>query len=197
MNKHKKSRAIKPKAHSLRIIGGQWRGRKLTFADAPGLRPTADRVRETLFNWLQAKVAGSACLDLFSGSGALGLEALSRGAAHVTFLEKSPAVAKVLDQQLILLQANPKADVMQIDAVQYLETTHALTFDIVFIDPPFAHNLWQICCDKLKDGQCLNPNALIYVEQDKKSPALDLPQNWEVIKHKTAGNVRFQLIQIN
>ncbi len=190
-NKHKKSQ----QTNTLRIIAGRWRGRQLVFADVPGLRPTADRIRETLFNWLQSEVPGSRCLDLFSGSGALGLEALSRGAAQVTFLEKAPAAIEVLARQLSLLQAHKEAKVMRIDALEYLATPPDSAFDLVFLDPPFNENLWQICCEKLHRGRYLKPGALIYIEQDKKSPILDLPQNWEVVKQKTAGNVCFQLVK--
>jgi len=162
----------------------------------PGLRPTADRVRETLFNWLQSKVAGSHCLDLFSGSGALGLEALSRGAAQVTFLEKNRATIEVLNAQLRSLHVNKEAQVICTDALQYLATPPDSAFDLVFIDPPFQENLWQVCCEKLHSGRYLKPGTLIYIEQDKRSPVFDLPQHWEVVNRKTAGNVCFQLIKV-
>ena len=190
-SKNKKSQ----QTNTLRIIAGRWRGRKLSFADSPGLRPTSDRVRETLFNWLQASVPNSRCLDLFSGSGALGLEALSRGAAHVTFLEKKTAVVEMLNAQLKLLQANEQAKVLQIDAIEFLDTADTQPFDIVFLDPPFDDNLWQVCCEKLISGQRLTPGALIYIEQDKRSSKLSLPKAWEVLKQKSAGNVCYQLVK--
>jgi 16S rRNA (guanine966-N2)-methyltransferase len=125
--------------NSVRIIGGGWRGRRVNFPDVPGLRPTPDRVRETLFNWLQHAVAGARCLDLFAGSGALGLEALSRGATTLVFVEQAVAAARALQEQLIRFGGSPKARVVEMGAARYLRTP-APAFDIVFLDPPHGRD---------------------------------------------------------
>lgn len=178
---------------TVRIIGGVWRGRKLTFADAPGLRPTPDRVRETLFNWLQGHIEGARCLDLFAGSGALGLEALSRGARMAVLLEANPAVAKHLKAQVAMLGAR-NAHVEQIDALRYLSGP-SQTFDVVFIDPPFAAKLWTQTAALLANNGWLAPNAFIYVESPGQSEAAQLPEAWETLRDKTAGEVRYRLLR--
>jgi 16S rRNA (guanine966-N2)-methyltransferase len=178
-------------ARVLRIIGGMWRGRKLRFpADAP-IRPTPDRVRETLFNWLSAKVQGAHCLDLFAGSGALGLEALSRGAADVTFVERDPAAARELRAHLAAWQA-PNGQVEQRDARLYLGQGHG-TFDIVFLDPPFDSALLGEALDLLQKHTRLAPGALIYLECSSQQPAPALPLGWTQAKTKQAGEVRYDL----
>src|SRR6202041_2575159 len=126
--------------NSVRIIGGGWRGRRVNFPDLPGLRPTPDRVRETLFNWLQHAVVGSRCLDLFAGSGALGLEALSRGAKELVFVEQAVAASRTLQEQLVRLGGERKGRVVEMGAARYLRTAAQPgggPFDIVFLDPPF------------------------------------------------------------
>ena len=125
--------------NSVRIIGGGWRGRRITFPDVPGLRPTPDRVRETLFNWLQHDIAGARCLDLFAGSGALGLEALSRGAKELVFVEQSVAASRALQEQLARLGAERRSQVVEMGAARYLRGA-APAFDIVFLDPPFGRD---------------------------------------------------------
>lgn len=141
--------------NTLRIIGGEWRSRKLSFIDAEGLRPTPDRIRETLFNWLQGTIHGANCLDLFAGSGTLGLEALSRGSAQVDFVEKNKAVAKQLESNLVLLKSDAK--VHQEDALDYLQEYKSSKkrgggYNIIFLDPPYRQNLLEkalkIICDK-------------------------------------------------
>jgi 16S rRNA (guanine966-N2)-methyltransferase len=130
-------------AGSIRIIGGRWRGTRLVVADAPGLRPTADRVRETLFNWLMPMLTGARVLDLFAGSGALGLEAVSRGAGEALLVERDPALAQSLRQAGERLQAAQVVQVIQADALQWLRVPVHGRFDLVFLDPPFDAGLWH------------------------------------------------------
>ncbi|WP_346838171.1 16S rRNA (guanine(966)-N(2))-methyltransferase RsmD [Microbulbifer sp. SAOS-129_SWC] len=172
----------------LRIIGGRWRGRKLAFAPVEGLRPTGDRLRETLFNWLQFHLPGARCLDLFAGSGALGLEALSRGAAAVDFVELNPRAAQTLTEQLQLLQAD-SGRVHCAGAQDFLACS-ADSYDIVFVDPPFAADLWQetlsALAPRLRDG------ALVYVESPRDT-TLATPAGWQLEKDKKAGQVAMRL----
>ena len=150
------------RARVLRIIGGTWRGRKLRFPASAAIRPTPDRVRETLFNWLGARTAGARALDLFAGSGALGLEALSRGASHVTFVEQDEAAVRELRTRLAEWQAGD-ARVARADALRYL-AGEARTFDLVFLDPPFASELLSEAARLLEERHWLGAGALIYVE---------------------------------
>lgn len=180
-------------ANSVRIIGGSWRGRKLSFADAPGLRPTPDRVRETLFNWLHGRLEGKRCLDLFAGSGALGLEALSRGARLAVLLESNPSVATHLKAQAAILGAD-SAQIVQTDAGRYLRGA-SQPFDVIFIDPPFDANLWTQTAALLARGAWLAPNALIYVESPVQGEQARLPEEWETLRDKTAGEVRYRLLR--
>lgn len=175
----------------VRIIGGKHGGRKLNFPDIQGLRPTGDRIRETLFNWLQPRLPGARCLDLFAGSGALGLEAASRGAGHVLMLDRSPVVVEQLRQNIALLRLEQSA-VEQADALSWLQAP-AQTFDILFLDPPFADNLLQLTCLRLEDGGWLRPGALIYIETDAVAGLPQLPPNWRRLKGKKAGQVEYFL----
>ena len=202
----------KAKANQLRIIGGQWRGRKLSFADGEGLRPTMDRVRETLFNWLQSDIAGARCLDLFSGSGALGLEALSRYAGEVVMIDKNPQAIRMIRQNLELLAVD-NARLMQMDARDFLLRTAEgsllktaegsfppspqKTFDIVFLDPPFNQQLVPVFCDLLDKANCLSDQAIIYIEIEKKTRLPQLPDNWTIIKEKKAGQLAYYLVKVN
>lgn len=175
----------------LRIIGGRWRGRKLNFAPLEGLRPTGDRLRETLFNWLQFHLPGSCCLDLFAGSGALGLEALSRGAAEVDFVELHRSAAQTLNSQLQLLQAEG-GRVHCTSAIDFLEQTQS-RYDIAFVDPPFAGDLWQQALAALADH--LAEGALVYVETPRdKVP--EFPEGWQIEKEKRAGQVCMRLLRV-
>ena len=184
--------------NQLRIIGGQWRGRKLSFADGDGLRPTMDRVRETLFNWLQAEIAGARCLDMFSGSGALGFEALSRYAAQVVMIDKNPQAVRAIRNNLKLLDTD-KAQLLQMDARAYLNSLIKdpdtnKKFDIVFLDPPFNKDLVGPFCQLLAQADCLSKQASIYIELEKKASLPDLPENWRVAKEKKAGQLAYYLI---
>jgi 16S rRNA (guanine966-N2)-methyltransferase len=176
----------------VRIIGGSWRGRRVPVLAAPGLRPTPDRVRETLFNWIAPLVDGARCLDLFAGTGALGLEALSRGAAEVRFIERQPAVARALEQSLAQLGCEAgRASVMAADALRFLGAT-ARPFDLVFLDPPFGEvDLGDLC--KLLDGGWLAGGARVYLEMPRSLPLPPLPPGWEVLREKEAGQVRYAL----
>ena len=179
-------------SNQLRIIGGLWRGRKLGFPDVDGLRPTGDRIRETLFNWLAPDIQGAHCLDLFAGSGALGLEALSRGAESSLLLEKNAAAAQQLKSNLQLLQAD-NGRVEQVDSLQWLsQNLPAQHFDIVFIDPPFALNLWEKIAAALEANEWLSDEAVIYLEAPRDAQ-LQLPANWQLHRDKQAGQVSFRL----
>jgi 16S rRNA (guanine966-N2)-methyltransferase len=178
--------------NSVRIIGGGWRGRRVSFPDIPGLRPTPDRVRETLFNWLQHAVAGARCLDLFAGSGALGLEALSRGAREVVFVEQSVAASRALQEQLIRLGGERKGRVAEMGATRYLRAA-AQPFDIVFLDPPFGRDALAEYVPMLDAANWLNVGGLVYLENEKKAGVPELPSHWELLKSKSAGEVGYHL----
>lgn len=179
-------------APSLRIIGGQWRGRKLGFAEVDGLRPTGDRIRETLFNWLQPHLPGARCLDLFSGSGALGFEALSRGAANAILLEKHPNAAQTIQENLKLLGGEQHGRVLNADALDYLSQEAQSQYDIVFMDPPFAADLWQSAIDTLEQHHWLSDDAAIYIETSRSHP-LTVPENWHLHRQKDSGEVSYYL----
>ncbi len=181
--------------NQLRIIAGQWRGRKLPIVDAEGLRPTSDRIRETLFNWLAPSINESTCLDLFAGSGALGLECLSRGALSATLIESNTAAAKQLAQNSKVLGAL-NANIIQENAQHWLQDPSLAkgTVDIVFIDPPFAYGLWDSTFELLAQSELLANNALIYIESPK-GKAYKAPQDWENLKKKTAGDVDYALFR--
>jgi 16S rRNA (guanine966-N2)-methyltransferase len=185
-----------PGRNSVRIIGGAWRGRRVHFADMPALRPTPDRVRETVFNWLQHSLAGTRCLDLFAGSGALGLEALSRGAAEVVFVEQFPAAARTLQAQLVHLGGDGKGRVMEMGAARFLRTP-AKPFDIVFLDPPFGKNALAEYVPMLDSGNWLTPSGLVYLENERSAGLPQLPAHWELLKSKSAGEVGYHLARIN
>jgi 16S rRNA (guanine966-N2)-methyltransferase len=188
------SRSAKPTTplSELRIIGGRWRGRKLQFPAVDGLRPTGDRLRETLFNWLMPDIQGSRVLDLFAGSGALGLEAISRGADTAILLEKQPQAAAQLLQNVALLKST-ETQVIQTDALTFLGSPNPQkSFDLVFMDPPFAADLWDKTSQLLNNNQWLAEDALIYVETPKDSIWV-APVNWEIYKDKQAGQVRYRL----
>jgi 16S rRNA (guanine966-N2)-methyltransferase len=182
--------------NSVRIIAGIWRGRRVHFPDIPGLRPTPDRVRETLFNWLQHSIADTRCLDLFAGSGALGLEALSRGAIEVDFVEQDPAAARGLQEQLVRLGAAGKGRLLQMGAARYLRTP-AKAFDIAFLDPPFGTNPLAEYVPMLDAGHWIKPGGLIYLENERAAGVPALPPHWEMLKSKSAGEVGYHLARIN
>lgn len=181
-------------SNQLRIIGGEWRGRKLRFPDVPNLRPTPDRVRETIFNWLAPMIQGARCLDLFAGSGALGLEALSRGAAFTTFVDSHKKVTQALKTHLDLLSTNDNAEVLQMDGVKFLKA-EAKKYDLVFLDPPYHLDFMGKVVPLLEANGWLADNAILYLEIEKRQSLPELPANWQQLKDKTAGDVSYFLFQ--
>jgi 16S rRNA (guanine966-N2)-methyltransferase len=182
--------------NSVRIIGGRWRGRRVAFPDLPGLRPTPDRVRETLFNWLQHSLTQARCLDLFAGSGALGLEALSRGAREVVFVDQAPAAARNLKAQLQRLDAFVEAKIMEMGAARYLATAPQ-AFDIVFMDPPFGTDALPQYVALLDANAWVSNGSLVYLENERGAGVPSLPPHWELLKSKSAGEVRYHLARVN
>ncbi|WP_395489970.1 16S rRNA (guanine(966)-N(2))-methyltransferase [Cedecea davisae] len=175
----------------IRIIGGQWRGRKLPVPDSPGLRPTTDRVRETLFNWLAPSMVDSHCLDCFAGSGALGLEALSRYAASATLIEMDRAVSQQLQKNLATLKAN-NGKVLNANTLNVLAqpgTPH----NVVFVDPPFRKGLLDETLALLEKNSWLADEALIYVESEVENGLPVVPKNWALHREKVAGQVAYRL----
>ena len=179
----------------LRIVAGKWRSRLLQIIDEPELRPTSERIRETLFNWLLPMTEGARCLDLFAGTGALGIEAMSRGAGQVVFIEKSAALVAGIRKNLAELNAT-NVEVSQRDAMDYLRNADPQPFDIVFLDPPFDTELLSEACSLLQENGWLSANAMVYLEQgnDKEKPAL--PDGWIVSHEKVAGKVSYSLASI-
>lgn len=190
------SKATSAKAsNELRIIGGHWRGRKLQFPAADGLRPTPNRVRETLFNWLAAVVPGAHCLDLFAGSGALGFEALSRGAASVCWVDSAASVTAALRQNLQLLGA--EGTVLQQSALEFLATAPGRPFDIVFLDPPFHQHLVDHCVTLLDEGLFMAADSWVYIEMAGDEAAPPVPSHWSLHRDKQAGQVCYRLYRIS
>ncbi|WP_026376485.1 16S rRNA (guanine(966)-N(2))-methyltransferase RsmD [Aestuariibacter salexigens] len=182
---------------SFRIISGQWRGRKLPVADLPGLRPTTDRTRETLFNWLMQDVRGARCLDLFAGAGSLGFECLSRGAQHVTFVDTNRVACAQLHDNLKTLRVDKQfATVIEGDALSQLNTMQD-SVDLVFIDPPFHQQLCQPCIEQLAQSSILAPEALVYVEHEAQLNSLATPAHWHLLKQKRTQQVSYQLYLVN
>ena len=177
----------------IRIIGGQWRGRKLPVPESPGLRPTTDRVRETLFNWLAPSIVDASCLDCFAGSGALGLEALSRYAANATLLEMERGVAQQLQKNLATLKAS-NAKVVNTNTLAFLAQAGA-PHDIVFVDPPFSKGLLEETLKLLENNGWLSDEALIYIESEVENGLPPVPMNWHVYREKVAGQVAYRLYQ--
>jgi 16S rRNA (guanine966-N2)-methyltransferase len=173
----------------VRIIGGTLRNSRLDVPDLPGLRPTADRVRETLFNWLQPVVGGARCLDLYAGTGALGIEALSRGAGSVTFVEREARLAAALKANLARLKVS--AEVIADDASRWLRGS-GRPFDVVLLDPPFALDAWADTARQLEDGGWIVAHGWIYVEAPRGA-VLSLPANWLPHRQGHAGEVAYAL----
>jgi len=177
--------------NEVRIIGGKWKRRKLRFPDRPELRPTLDRVRETLFNWLAPYIVDARCLDLFAGSGALGFEALSRGAAEVTLIERDVRLVRVLEHHRGLLGADA-CTVVRADAVAWL-ARQKKPWDIVFVDPPFRSTLAQRSLDVLLTHGLVTARSLVYLERNAQ--AASTPCGWAVEKSATAGATTYQLLR--
>lgn len=175
----------------IRIIGGKWRSRTLTISANPGLRPTPDRVRETVFNWLQPYLSGARCIDLFAGSGALCFEALSRGAAHATLIESDGESIHMLCENKEKLDAD-NAEIVHQDALSFLQQPPK-NYNIFFLDPPFKSDYIKKCADKLAKNGWLKQDSIVYIEAPGSLQPLPLPETWELIKNKITGEVGYYL----
>ena len=175
----------------MRIIGGKWRRRRLRFPGLDDLRPTPDRIKETLFNWLGSRVQDARCLDLFAGSGSLGFEAASRGASEVIMVEQDLRIVGWLEEQAQMLGAHG-VGIEQIDAETWLGRRHE-PFDIVFLDPPFKQARLSRTCERLTTADCLGPEALLYFECERNLSPLPVPSGFEIVRNRTAGQVRYYL----
>lgn len=180
-------------ANKLKIIAGDWRSRSIHFEDAPGLRPTPVRVRETLFNWLRNDILSSRCLDLYAGSGALSFEAASRGAKSVVQVENNPLACRALKENALALEAK-QIKIVQSEVFRYL-AGDADVFDLVFIDPPFQQGLAVQTCHWLEDKRWLSANAKIYVEVESTLKLNEMPSSWLLLKSKVAGEVGYHLFE--
>lgn len=177
--------------HAVRIIGGQWKRFRVPVPPHVGVRPTADRVRETLFNWLTPFIEGARCLDLFAGTGALGFEAASRGAREVYLVEQEASAVASLRSVCQELGAS-QLRIIHGEAMTWLEAP-PITFDIVFLDPPYRHAMIAPVCRQLELGGWLGRGSLIYLEHARDEARFDLPRNWEISREATAGRVRYCL----
>jgi 16S rRNA (guanine966-N2)-methyltransferase len=185
---------MKPSAGQVRIIGGSLRGRRVPVPDLPGLRPTPDRVRETLFNWLSPHISGARVLDLFAGTGALGLEAASRGASEVTLVESQRAAQAALRETLQRL-ALPQVNLVATDALLFLESG-AGQYEVIFLDPPFASGLLAPALAAIQRRGRLVPGGFCYVEQARESPPPELPAGWTLHRSGQAGEVGYHLLHV-
>jgi 16S rRNA (guanine966-N2)-methyltransferase len=180
---------------AIRIISGQWRGRKLPVMDVQGLRPTTDRNKETLFNWLMAYTQDSHCLDAFAGSGGLGFEALSRYAKRVTFIELDKKVARNLQQNLETLKASKEsAQVLCGDSLGYLSQLND-KFDLIFLDPPFNKNLIPKAIDGIEQNSLLAQEGLVYIECETQNAQYKVPPGWRLLKESQTSQVTARLYQ--
>lgn len=178
--------------NKIRIIGGKWKGRKIAVKH-PLIRPTPNRIRETLFNWLMPHIQNASCLDLFAGTGALGLEALSRGAPHVTFIEKDARILAEIKKNLQDLNTLECATLVQKEALYWLQhSAPSKSFDIVFVDPPFNQGMVEPVCDALAKGVLIHRRSFIYIEGEK-DVAFTLPVGWELIKSRITQQVTYGL----
>lgn len=184
-------RASRRPPGTFRIIGGEWRSRRLDVPALEGVRPTPDRVRETLFNWLAPVIAGARCLDLYAGSGALGLEALSRGAGEVVFVDRAPGALRQVAANLELLHCE-RGRAVCMDAAAYLEgaVTHC---DIVFLDPPYRCGLLGPAFARLMERGWVGPASAVYLEHEAEAPPPQLPPGWVLARSAAAGQVRYHL----
>lgn len=186
-------RAQNARPGRLRIVAGKWRRRLLPVASLPGLRPTAERVRETLFNWLEPRIEGARCLDACAGTGALAFEALSRGAAHATLLDNAAPVVRMLREAAATLGAN-NAEILLADAREWLAKEPPEPYDIVFLDPPYRDQLLTDLCRLVAERGWLAQDARVYIELERSDPAPALPAGWRVLKDRNAGRVRYLLL---
>jgi 16S rRNA (guanine966-N2)-methyltransferase len=182
----------KPGPGQVRIIAGIWRSRRLPVAEAPGLRPSGDRVRETLFNWLQPHIAGAVCADLYAGSGALGLEAASRGAASVVLIERHPLAAAQLEENIRALGAT-QVTLHKGDIMDWLPRQAPATFDLLFADPPFEAGVHGELLRAIAGSGCLKPGGLLYLESAADAELLPPPPGWACWREQRIGEVRLQV----
>lgn len=182
---------------SIRIIAGKWRGRQIKVLPHIGVRPTPSRVRETVFNWLNADIVDAQCLDLFAGSGALGFEALSRGALHVVFVDAQLPIVKAIKNTATVFNAHQQCEVILADGVRYLHHVppQAKPLDIIFLDPPFATVLLRKSLEALKGHPLVSDKTLIYIESERPLSEQNLPLGWQLLKQKVAGEVAYHLAQ--
>jgi len=193
-HQHAKNTRKTSSTGSIRIIAGKYRGRKLPVLMSEGLRPTTDRIKETVFNWLMPYINDSHCLDCFAGAGSLGFEALSRGAEHLTLIELDKKAALQLSSNKTLLKAD-NVTIKQADVLHYLKSNAPKPMDIVFIDPPFRKGLVEQTSALLAQGW-LAKDALIYLEMESEQSKINLPNNWLLLKEKTSGQVSYRLYQL-
>lgn len=197
-----KNRPSKKAANgSFRVIGGTWGSRRLSFPSIEGLRPTTDRVKETVFNWLAGHIVGASVLDVFAGSGSLGVEALSRGAASLTAIERDRSAAEALRDNITLLdkRSNTYTRVIQTDALVWLkqELGNDAGYNVIFLDPPFRQGLLDECIELLNGKSVLQCGTLIYLELEQERTDLVTPANWLLLKEKVAGQVSYRLYEVN
>ncbi len=186
MSRTRNPKATRHGTGETRIIGGRWRSRRLVIVDRPDLRPTPDRLRETLFNWLGQDLADSHCLDLFCGSGALGLEALSRGAQSATFIDSDRHVINSLQQVVRRFDCTSQTSLIADDALRFL-TTEGQRFNIVFADPPFHGDDLTTLVTALAHSRRLSPTAFVFIEHHRETPLPTLPDNWTLYRSSSVG----------
>lgn len=179
---------------TIRIIAGHWRSRRLPVIDVPGLRPSGDRVRETLFNWLHAYIPGAACVDLFAGTGILGFEAASRGAGSVTLVDKHALVIDQLQKSIELLEAT-RLSVHHGDVLRFLQDQPRGRFDIMFVDPPFQDRVDAAVLQKIEESQCLANRGYVYLESSASRSEPVPPVGWTCWREKILGDVRMQVFR--
>lgn len=183
------------KNQTLRIISGKWKSRKINFSGSTEqLRPTSDRTKENLFNWIQYEIQNSRCLDLFSGSGNLGIESLSRGANSCTFIEKDKRAYQKIKKNLDILEAN-NVSVYNIDAFNYIKK-NKMTYDFIFLDPPFGKNIISKILNQLQLNKIISVRTKVYIEVEKNFNIEPIKKNWKIIKYKTTSEVQYALLSI-
>jgi 16S rRNA (guanine966-N2)-methyltransferase len=179
-------------SNSVRIIGGKWRGRKIAFPSIEGLRPTHDRIRETVFNWLMQDIVDANCLDLFAGSGALGFEALSRGATSVTFVDSNLKVCQSLKNNVGLFKTSA-AIILQKEYQSIDRSSLQPPYDIVFLDPPFGKDILGGAITWLEQNALLSKQTKIYIEVEKNGLTVDFPDNWSCSRYKSTSTLDYYL----
>lgn len=190
------SNAKQKGSYQLRVIGGTLRGRKVVLNHQAILRPTPDRVRETIFNWLMNDIQDANCLDLYAGSGILGFEALSRGASQVIAVENHTGVMKDIEKNSNLLGFSGENYQLRCqDVLEYIKQPAPLSFDVVFLDPPYTKKVLSDCLHLLSKNKWIHDESLIYIESSEAISKLSLPKGWSVYRDKKAGMVHYGLIQ--